>query len=64
MEGKAFLHISVSPRLKELVQERARGNRRSITQEINVALERYVAPATNGATASAEQNFESHTAPR
>jgi len=45
MERYAFLHLRVPAQLKESIDGCARANRRSTTQEIRVALERYVAPA-------------------
>ena len=61
MERYAFFHLRVPCALKKQIEGRARENRRSMTQEIRVVLERHVAPP---ATASAEKNFESHVAPR
>ena len=45
MERDSFLHVRVPLALKQRVEESARQNRRSVVREIQVLLERSVAPA-------------------
>jgi hypothetical protein len=53
MERDSFLHVRVPLALKERVAESARSNRRSIVREIQVLLERAVAPVSEQPQAEA-----------
>jgi hypothetical protein len=46
MERQAFLHVRIPLELKQLVEESARTNRRSVVREIQTMLERCVTPVS------------------